>query len=71
MRPPSAERCNGDLRPDAGRFAHGDEDRSVGARFSAVFDIGIAPQVAQIAPRQRGDLLVEQLLFDLPRATAL
>src|SRR5512140_2548864 len=31
----------------------------------AGFDIGAAPQVANIAPRQHRDLLVEKLLFDL------
>src|SRR5262249_3935866 len=40
-------------------------DEGIGLALIAHLDIGVALQVAQIAPRQGGDLALEQLVFHL------
>src|SRR5258706_15706722 len=64
MRPPSSSNA---LMATSGPMPAGSPivTRMGRALGSADFDIGLSAQVAHIATRERGDLLVEQLLFDL------
>src|SRR5579885_3817417 len=63
MRPPSAAKA---AAATSGPMPEGSPMVTrMGALGSALtgFDIGFAPQIAQILPGERGDLFFEQLLF--------